>query len=52
MALHTDLPIYKIGLLRQATHSHADRTQLSHALLRRGRCVNGALTKTFQTAAP
>lgn len=33
------------GLLRQATHSEHDRTQLTKAILRRGRCVNFAMTK-------
>jgi len=36
------------GLLRQATHSHADRAQLGRAVLRRDRCVAGDLTKTFK----
>lgn len=36
------------GLLRQATHSHADRARLANAIRRRGRCVNGEFTKTFR----
>ncbi len=36
------------GLLRQATHSHADRVQLARILHRRGRAVNGALTQTYR----
>jgi retron-type reverse transcriptase len=35
------------GLLRQATHSHHDRTQLAQILRRRGRRVNPAMTKTY-----
>lgn len=33
------------GLLRQASHSETDRMQLTKAILRRGRCVNFAMTK-------
>jgi hypothetical protein len=36
------------GLLRQATYSHADRARLANAVRRRGHCVNGQLTKTYQ----
>jgi len=36
------------GLLRQASHSHADRARIANALRRRGHCVNGALTKTYR----
>jgi len=39
------------GLLRQATHSHADRAQLANVLRRRGHSVNGQLTKTYRSAA-
>jgi retron-type reverse transcriptase len=35
------------GLLRQATHSHADRARLANAARERGHCVNGALTKAY-----
>ena len=33
------------GLLRQATHSEHDRARLTKEVLRRGRCVNFAMTK-------
>ncbi|MES2319962.1 MAG: RNA-directed DNA polymerase [Pseudomonadota bacterium] len=36
------------GLLRQATSSHADRATFAKAVLRRGHCVNQALTKTYR----
>lgn len=36
------------GLFRQATHSQADRAALANVLLRRGRSINGELTKTFR----
>ncbi len=36
------------GLLRQASHSHADRAELANAVRRRGHCVNAALTKTYR----
>lgn len=36
------------GLLRQATHSHADRADLANLLRRRGHCVNSSLTKTYR----
>ena len=36
------------GLLRQASHSHADRSRLGRAVLRRDYCVSGDLTKTFK----
>lgn len=39
------------GLLRQASHSHADRARLAKALLKRVRCVKGDLTKTYRSAA-
>jgi retron-type reverse transcriptase len=35
------------GLLRQATHSHAERARLANVLRRRGHCVSGALTKAY-----
>ncbi|MCI0492951.1 MAG: RNA-directed DNA polymerase [Planctomycetes bacterium] len=35
------------GLLRQATHSHANRTELARVLRWRGHAVNGRLTKAF-----
>jgi len=37
------------GLLRQATHSHAERARLANVLRRRGHCVSGALTKAYRT---
>lgn len=40
-----------LGILRQATHSHCDRVSLCRALWRRGRAVNGALTKTYRMGA-
>lgn len=36
------------GLLRQASHSHADRAALANVLLRRGRTVSFELTKTYR----
>jgi len=36
------------GLLRQASHGHADRARVAHLLLQRGQTVNGDLTKTFK----
>ena len=36
------------GLLRQATHSHHDRTRLANAIRRRGHCVNHCMTKTYR----
>ena len=37
------------GLLRQATHSHADRALVANLLLARGHVVNGDLTKNYRT---
>lgn len=39
------------GLLRQATHSHADRATLANVLRKRGHSVNRQLTKTYRRAA-
>ena len=36
------------GLLRQATHSHADRALIANLLRKRGHVINGDLTKTFR----
>ncbi len=36
------------GLLRQASHSHHDRTQLANILRRRGHCIAGDITKTYR----
>ena len=38
------------GLLRQASHSHADRARLANVLRQRGHAVNHALTKTYRSA--
>ena len=37
-----------LGLVRQATHSHADRATLANVLRDRGHAVNGDLTKIFR----
>jgi RNA-directed DNA polymerase len=39
------------GLLRQATHSHADRARLANTVRRRGHAVSGSLTKAFRSQA-
>lgn len=36
------------GLFRQASHSQSDRAALANVLLRKGRSVNGALTRTYR----
>jgi len=36
------------GLLRQVTHSHADRARLARIVRRRGHSVNRGLTKTYR----
>lgn len=36
------------GLLRQATHSHAERARLARVVLERGHCVDRALTKAYR----
>ena len=36
------------GLLRQATHSHAERAKLANEVRRRGHCVNRDLTKAYR----
>ena len=36
------------GLLRQASHSHTDRSSLARAVLKRGRCVNASFTQTYR----
>lgn len=38
------------GLLRQSTHSHADQARFAKAVLRRGHCVSGDLTKAYRKA--
>jgi len=40
------------GLLRQASHSHHDRTLIAHAALQRGHAVAGDMTKIFRKAFP
>jgi retron-type reverse transcriptase len=40
------------GLLRQASHSHADRARLANLLRHRGHTIAGALTQTFRTHPP
>ena len=40
------------GLLRQATHSHADRAALANAIRQRGHSINYALTKTYRRSQP
>jgi RNA-directed DNA polymerase len=37
------------GLLRQATHSHHDRTRVASLLLQRGHVVQGDFTKTYRS---
>lgn len=40
------------GLLRQASHSQKDRAALARLILKRGRTVNAALTKTYRRGEP
>ncbi len=37
-----------LGLLRQASHSHVDRTKLAHVLLGRGHAINASFTKIYK----
>lgn len=37
-----------MGLLRQASHSHTDRTRLANALMARGHCVKSDITKIYR----
>jgi RNA-directed DNA polymerase len=39
------------GLLRQASHSHHDRTRIANLLLQRGHAVKGDLTKIYRKKA-
>lgn len=39
------------GLLRQTTHSHADRARLANLLRRRGHTISGDFTKTYRRRA-
>ena len=36
------------GLLRQASHSHYDRTRLANLLRDRGHCVKADMTKIYR----
>jgi hypothetical protein len=40
------------GLLRQASHSHHDRTRIASLLLQRGHVVKGDFTKTYRRSKP
>lgn len=40
-----------LGLIGQASHSHADRVRVCKAILRRGRSVSGDLSKTYGVPA-
>lgn len=40
------------GLLTQASHSHKDRAALARLVIKRGRAVNGDLTKTYPKRKP
>ena len=40
------------GLLRQASHSHHDRTRIASLLLQRGHVVKGDFTKTYRISKP
>jgi retron-type reverse transcriptase len=39
------------GLLRQASHSHHDRTQIANVLRGRGHCIKSDMTKTYRRSA-
>jgi len=45
--LHQSANSY-FGLLRQATHSHHDRTRVAKLMLQRGHVVAGDMTKIFR----
>ena len=49
--LHQSANSY-FGLLRQATHSHHDRTRIASLLLQRGHVVQGDFTKTYRRTKP
>jgi len=38
-----------LGLLRQASHSHADQALVGNALRQRGHCIKGDLNKIYRT---
>jgi hypothetical protein len=46
-ALHQSANSY-FGLLRQATHSHHDRTRVAKLMLQRGHVVQGDITKIYR----
>jgi RNA-directed DNA polymerase len=48
--LHQSANSY-FGLLRQATHSHHDRTRVAKLMLQRGHVVAGDMTKIFRKSA-
>lgn len=45
--LHPSANSY-FGLLRQASHSHHDRTRIAHLMLKRGHVVQGDFTKIYR----
>ena len=45
--LHQSANSY-FGLLRQATHSHHDRTRIAALMLQRGHVVKGDMTKIYR----
>lgn len=45
--LHQSANSY-FGLLRQASHSHHDRTRLAKLMLKRGHVVSGDMTRIFR----
>jgi RNA-directed DNA polymerase len=49
--LHQSANSY-FGLLRQASHSHHDRTRIANLLLQRGHVVQGDFTKTYRRSKP
>ncbi len=38
-----------LGLLRQASHSHADQAVIANALRKRGHCIKSDLSKAYRT---
>jgi RNA-directed DNA polymerase len=48
--LHQSANSY-FGLLRQATHSHYDRTRIAKLMLQRGHVVAGDMTKIYRKTA-
>jgi len=45
--LHQSANSY-FGLLRQASHSHHDRTRIAKLMLKRGHVVQGDITKIYR----